>query len=58
MLRLVVPGFVGHTRHRVLDEPFAEGVPEFFAYLRGERGLREETVALVDQMVELTRSRK
>lgn len=44
MLRLVVPGFVGHTRHRVLDEPFAEGVPEFFAYLRGERGLREETV--------------
>ena len=30
MLRLVVPGFVGHTRHRVLREPFAEGVPGFF----------------------------
>ena len=46
MLRLVVPGFVGHTRHRVLREPFAECVPGFFPYLRGERGLREETVAL------------
>ena len=44
MLRLVVPGFVGHRRHRVLQEPFAEGVPGFFAYLRNERGLREETV--------------
>ena len=45
MLRLVVPGFVGHRRHRVPCEPFAERVPGFFAYLRGERGLRDETVA-------------
>lgn len=44
MLRLVVPGYVGHTRRRVLREPFAGAVPGFFAYLRGERGLREETV--------------
>ena len=44
MLRLVVPGFVGHARRRVHNEPFADRVPEFFAYLRGERGLREETV--------------
>lgn len=46
MLRLVVPGFVGHTRHRVSREPFAACVPGFFPYLRGERGLREATVAL------------
>ena len=45
MLRLVVPGFVGHTRHRVPPEPFADRVPGFFAYLRHERGLRDETVA-------------
>lgn len=44
MLRLVVPGFVGHTRHRVPHEPFADRVPGFFSYLRDERGLREETV--------------
>jgi integrase/recombinase XerD len=43
---LVVPGFVGHTRHRVPREPFAQCVPGFFPYLRGERGLREATVAL------------
>ena len=44
MLRLVVPGFVGHTRARVPREPFADCVPGFFAYLRDERGLRDETV--------------
>ncbi len=46
MLRLIVPGFIGHTRHRVPREPFAECVPGFFPYLRDERGLREATVAL------------
>lgn len=45
MLRLVVPGFVGHARRRVHHEPFADRVPGFFTYLRSERGLREETVA-------------
>ena len=44
MLRLVVPGFVGHARRRVHHEPFADCVPGFFAYLRSERGLREETI--------------
>ena len=46
MLRLVVPGFVGHTRHGVQSEPFGDRVPDFFTYLRDERGLRDETVAL------------
>ncbi len=45
MLRLVVPGFVGHTRRRGPREPFADRVPGFFAYLRDERGLRDETLA-------------
>jgi len=45
MLRLVVPGFLGHTRRREPREPFADRVPGFFPYLRDERGLREETIA-------------
>ena len=45
MLRVVVPGFVGHTRRRAPREPFADRVPGFFAYLRDERGLRDETIA-------------
>jgi integrase/recombinase XerD len=44
MLRLVVPGFVGRTRRRFPHEPFLDHVPEFFSYLRQERGLREETI--------------
>ena len=43
MLRLVVPGFVG-TRRPVLPEPFIDRVPDFFAYLRDERGLRAATI--------------
>jgi site-specific recombinase XerD len=45
MLRLVVPGFVGHTRRRYDGWPFAAAVPGFFGYLREERGLRDETLA-------------
>lgn len=45
MLRVVTPGFVGHTRRRVPREPFADRVPGFFAYLGDERGLRDETLA-------------
>lgn len=45
MLRVIVPGFVGHTRRRDPREPFADRVPGFFPYLRDERGLRDETVA-------------
>lgn len=44
MLRVVVPGFVGHTRRRVSNEPFADRAPGFFMYLRQERGLRESTL--------------
>ena len=43
MLRLVVPGFVG-TRRPVLGVPFIERAPDFFAYLRDERGLRAATL--------------
>ena len=43
MLRLVVPDFVG-TRRPVLPEPFIDRVPDFFAYLRDERGLRAATI--------------
>lgn len=45
MLRLVVPGFVGHTRRRHDGWPFETAVPRFVRYLREERGLRDETVA-------------
>jgi len=43
MLRVVVPGFVGHTRRRA-RQPFGDRVPGFYAYLRDERGLRDETI--------------
>ena len=43
MLRLVVPGFVG-TRRPVLGVPFIDRAPDFFAYLRDERGLRAATL--------------
>jgi integrase/recombinase XerD len=41
LLRLLVPGFVGHTTRRVT--PFAVVAPEFFDHLERERGLREQT---------------
>ncbi len=44
MLRVVVPGFVSHTRRRVSNEPFADRAPGFFRHLREERGLRESTL--------------
>jgi len=44
MLRLVVPGFVGHTRRRHDGWPFATAVPGFVEYLREERGLSAETL--------------
>src|SRR5262249_32638809 len=44
MLRVVLPGFVGHTRRRVSNEPFVDRAPGFFTYLREERGLRESTL--------------
>lgn len=44
MLRLVVPGFTGSGRPRRTQEPFAIQAPAFFAYLRQERGLRDESI--------------
>ncbi len=44
MLQLLVPGFVGRSRRRFPHEPFVDQVPEFFSYLRQERGLRDETI--------------
>ena len=41
LLRLLVPGFVGHTTRRVT--PFAGVAPGFFDHLEHERGLREQT---------------
>ena len=46
MLRVVIPGFVGHTRRRVCNEPFADRAPGFLTYLREERGLREGTLGV------------
>jgi site-specific recombinase XerD len=44
MLRVVLPGFTGRGRPRRTQEPFASQAPRFFASLRQERGLRDETV--------------
>lgn len=41
LLRLLVPGFVGHTTRRAT--PFAVVAPGFFDYLEHERGLRDQT---------------
>jgi len=43
MLRLVVPGYVGIGR-RITQDPFLDCAPQFFTYLREERGLRETTI--------------
>jgi site-specific recombinase XerD len=44
-LRLVVPGYCGGRRGYQLSDPFADGAPGFFSYLRSERGLRESTIS-------------
>jgi integrase/recombinase XerD len=41
-LRLVIPGFVGTTTRRPV--PFQKTAPDFFEYLRQERGLRPATL--------------
>ena len=41
-LRLVIPGFIGTTTRRPV--PFQETAPDFFEYLRQERGLRPATL--------------
>lgn len=45
MLSLILPEFVGRGRPaRRIAEPFETKAPEFFAYLRDERGLQETTL--------------
>jgi integrase/recombinase XerD len=46
LLSLILPEFVGRGRPpRTTNEPFVGQAPEFFTYLRKERGLRETSVA-------------
>ena len=44
MLRLIVPGFTGTGRPHKRIPPFAEQAPDFFEYLREERGLRPASI--------------
>jgi len=44
MLTLVIPNFTGDSRSRV-QEPFQDSAPNFFDYLRNERGLRETSIS-------------
>ncbi len=44
-LSLVLPGFVRRGRQPVrISDPFATQAPDFFAYLRNERGLQESSI--------------
>jgi len=45
MLRLVLPGYLGHRRAPATP-PFATSAPGFFDYLREERGLRAASIDL------------
>jgi site-specific recombinase XerD len=45
MLRLIVPGYTGLGRSCKPDNPFEDCAPQFFDYLRQEKGLRESSVA-------------
>lgn len=44
MLRLAIPNYVGMTRPKKPENPFAQCAPCFFEYLRSEKGLREATI--------------
>lgn len=44
MLRLALPEFVGLGRARKPENPFQAAAPNFFPYLRQERGLRPSTL--------------
>lgn len=56
MLQLVVPGHTYNGRSQNLPEPFLENVPDFFAFLRRERGLRERTVVQYQHYLRLLES--
>jgi integrase/recombinase XerD len=44
MLRLILPDFAGRGRPVKPENPFQPWAPEFFVYLRQERGLRETSL--------------
>jgi integrase/recombinase XerD len=46
MLRLIIPELVGPKRPTKPENPFHQWAPDFFTYLRKEKGLREETIRL------------
>ena len=49
MLRLILPGFTGSGRSRRLAPPFERQLPQFFEYLKVERGLRPATITHYSQ---------
>lgn len=48
LLRVTLPNYQGGGRGRGLPLPFVDQAPEFFAYLRDERGLQEPTLVQYD----------
>lgn len=44
LLRLMLPGHENNGRSQGLADPFADRAPDFFEFLRRERGLREATI--------------
>jgi len=44
MLALILPDFIGKGRSRRVKDPFLKQIPDFFIFLREERGLRESSI--------------
>ncbi len=44
MLRMIVPGYVGSGRPHKPANLFQDSAPDFFEYLRQEKGLKQETI--------------
>lgn len=44
MLALILPNFTGKGRSRRVKDPFLKQAPDFFLFLREERGLRESSI--------------
>lgn len=44
LLQLILPDYPNNGRSRGLSDPFTESVPQFFDFLRRDRGLREATI--------------
>ena len=46
LLELILPEYVSRGRSRVTQDPFTGEAPDFFIYLREERGLREPSILM------------